>query len=94
MTSGKSPSSWVVSLMVPETVRDRLPRLRRRIPFLWLGLSVAWAVVVFVTDQPAWFLALWIAATVGPVTHLSSRTRTNRSGGVESTDPNNKGEEH
>jgi hypothetical protein len=77
--------------MVPETVRDRPPRLERPIPFLWLGLSVAWAVVVFVTDQPALWLALWIATTVGPIAFISSHDRTNRSGGVESADPDSKG---
>ena len=43
------------------------------LPRLWLGLSVAWAVVIFVTDQPAWPLALWIATTVGPLTALKAR---------------------
>lgn len=77
--------------MVPETVRAWPPRLRRTIPFLWLGLSVAWAVVVFVTDQPALWLALWIATTVGPIVFISSHNRTKRSGEIESTDPISKG---
>jgi len=54
-------------------------------------LSVAWAVVVFVTDQPALWLALWIATTVGPVVFISSHNRTKRSGEIESTDPISKG---
>jgi hypothetical protein len=46
------------------------------LPWLWLGLSATWAVVIFVTDQPAWPLALWIATTVGPLTAL--RTHLDR----------------
>ncbi len=49
------------------------PTMRRLIPWLWLTLSMAWAAVIFVTDQPAWPLALWIATTVGPLTLLRSR---------------------
>jgi hypothetical protein len=52
-------------------VRDTT--LRRLMPWLWLSLSMVWAVVIFVTDQPAWPLALWIATTVGPLTLLRSR---------------------
>lgn len=43
------------------------------LPWLWLGLSVAWAVVIVVTDQLAWPLALWVATTVGPLTALQAR---------------------
>ncbi len=43
------------------------------LPWLWLGLSVVWAVVIVVTDQLAWPLALWIATTVGPLTALKAR---------------------
>lgn len=42
-------------------------------PWFWLGLSVVWAVVIIVTDQLAWPLALWIATTVGPLTALKAR---------------------
>lgn len=48
-------------------------RLSRALPFLWLGLSIVWAVVIIVTDQLAWPLALWIATTVGPLTALQHR---------------------
>lgn len=44
--------------------------LRRAVPWLWLALSALWAVVIIVTDQVAWPLALWIATTVGPLTYL------------------------
>jgi hypothetical protein len=43
------------------------------LPWMWLGLSVAWAVVILVTDQLAWPLALWIATTVGPLAALQAR---------------------
>lgn len=77
--------------MVPD-MGERPSRLRRLIPFLWLGLSIAWAVVIFVTDQLAWPLALWIATTVGPLTLMSSRTQ-NRSNQISATGHNNQGEE-
>jgi hypothetical protein len=44
---------------------------RTAIPWLWLAMSLLWAVVIIVTDQLAWPLALWIATTVGPLTYLS-----------------------
>ena len=47
------------------------------LPWLWLGLSAVWAVVIFVTDQLAWPLALWIATTVGPLTALKARLDPN-----------------
>jgi hypothetical protein len=43
------------------------------LPWSWLGISVAWAVVIFTADQPAWPLALWIATTVGPLIALKTR---------------------
>lgn len=49
--------------------------MRSLIPFLWLVLSVGWAIVIFVTDQLAWPLALWIATTVGPLTYLQTRNQ-------------------
>lgn len=54
---------------------DRADRTRRidAIALAWFGLSVFWAVVIFVTDQLAWPLALWIATTLGPLTWLRSR---------------------
>ena len=58
----------------------RSKALKTALPFLWLGLSVAWAVVIFVTDQLAWPLALWIATTLGPLTVLQSRLAKNQPG--------------
>ena len=55
----------------------RRTRLLNALPWLWLGLSAAWAVVIFVTDDPAWPLALWIATTVGPLTALKTRLDPN-----------------
>ncbi|MDW3178707.1 MAG: hypothetical protein R8J94_15050 [Acidimicrobiia bacterium] len=46
--------------------------LLKALPWLWLGMSAAWAVVIFTTDQLAWPLALWIATTVGPLTALNA----------------------
>ena len=50
----------------------RRARLLNALPWLWLGMSAAWAVVIFTTDQLAWPLALWIATTVGPLTALKT----------------------
>lgn len=47
-----------------------MTRLRQVVPWLWLVMSLAWAVVIIVTDQLARPLALWIATTVGPLTYL------------------------
>jgi hypothetical protein len=47
----------------------------RFLPFAWLALSAVWAAVIFITDQLAWPLALWIATTVGPLTALETRHR-------------------
>ena len=51
----------------------RRAQLLNALPWLWLSLSAAWAVVIFTTDQLAWPLALWIATTVGPLTVLKTR---------------------
>ena len=51
----------------------RRAHLVNALPWLWLGMSAAWAVVIFTTDQLAWPLALWIATTVGPLTALETR---------------------
>jgi hypothetical protein len=51
-------------------------QIMRALPWLWLALSVIWAVVIFVTDLPALSLAVWIAATVGPIAALQSRLRS------------------
>ena len=55
----------------------RRHRLVSVLPWMWLGLSAAWAVVIFATDRPAWPLALWIATTVGPLTALKTRLDPN-----------------
>jgi hypothetical protein len=55
----------------------RRSTLRKVLPFAWLAMSAAWAVVIVVTDQPAWGLALWIATTVGPLTALERRDARN-----------------
>ena len=51
----------------------RRAHLVTALPWLWLGPSAVWAAVIFITDQPAWPLALWIAITVGPLTALRTR---------------------
>jgi hypothetical protein len=55
----------------PDAVR---PSPLRLVPLLWIALSLAWAVIVVVTDRPAWALALWIGTTVGPLTELDRFT--------------------
>ena len=52
---------------------NRRTHLLHALPWLWLGFSAAWAVVILVTDELAWPLALWIATTVGPLTALKTR---------------------
>lgn len=47
-------------------------RLHQALPWLWLALSLLWAVVIIVTDELAWPLALWVATTVAPLTYLRS----------------------
>lgn len=63
----------------PDRPRTSEPRRRtvvlRMLPFAWLALSAVWAVVVVVTDQVAWPLAIWIATTVGPLTAIDRRHR-------------------
>jgi len=58
---------------IDRQVGVRPTRLLNALPWLWLGLSAAWAAVIFATDQVAWPLALWIATTVGPLTALKTR---------------------
>lgn len=55
----------------------RRTHVLKALPWLWLGLSAVWVVVIFVTDQVAWPLALWIATTVGPLTALRTRLDPN-----------------
>ena len=47
----------------------------RLLPWAWLVLSAIWAVVIFVTDQVGWGLALWVATTLGPLAALEQRRR-------------------
>lgn len=47
------------------------------LPWLWLGQSAIWAVVIFATGQVVWPLALWIATTVGPLTAIKTRLDPN-----------------
>lgn len=54
---------------------DRGSTRRRVVPLAWLALSATWAAVIVVTDQVAWPLALWIAATLGPLTAGERRHR-------------------
>lgn len=65
----------------PDRPRTSEPRRRtvvlRMLPFAWLALSAVWAVVVVVTDQVAWPLAIWIATTLGPLTAIERRHRRN-----------------
>lgn len=49
------------------------------IALFWLVLSVFWVVVIFVTDQPAWPLAIWVATSVGPMTRWASRASNSAS---------------
>ena len=57
------------------TARVTRGRRRRVVPWLWLAISLAWVVAIIVTDEQAWPLALWIAATVGPLSYLSKSNR-------------------
>ena len=52
---------------------DRRTRTRSALPWMWLGLSVAWVLLIVVTGQPAWPLAVWIATTVVPLTAITAR---------------------
>jgi hypothetical protein len=54
---------------------DRRSIQLRILPFAWLALSASWAVVVFVTDRPAWPLAIWVAGTLGPLAAVERRHR-------------------
>lgn len=46
--------------------------LRQALPWLWLAMSLLWAVVIIVTEHLVWPLALWIATTVGPLTYVTT----------------------
>lgn len=54
-------------------------RLRSTVlPAVWVTMSAIWAVIILVTDRPAWPLALWIATTVGPLTAIERWHRAPR----------------
>ncbi len=65
--------------MIRETA-DGLRRHRRSVAFLWMVLNIMWLAALFVTDLPAWTLAIWIAATVGPIIALRARNDEERPG--------------
>ena len=52
----------------------RSASLRAALPWLWLGLTALWLVLVVVTDQPGWPLVIWIATTIGPIGWLARRS--------------------
>ena len=53
--------------------RSRHQSIRRFVLNIWLAFSVAWAVAILVTDMTGGPLAIWIAATIVPVTLLCTR---------------------
>ena len=55
------------------TPANRRTRTREALPWMWLGLSAAWLLLIVVTDQPAWPLAVWIAATIAPLAARTAR---------------------
>ena len=62
-------------------MESRVPdRLLDALPWMWLGLSALWAIVIFVTDQVGTPLALWVATTLGPLSVLERRKRARKDG--------------
>ncbi len=55
-------------------------RHRRTVLSLWMVVNIAWLAVLFVSDVPAWTLAIWIAATVGAIAALEARKDGKRAG--------------
>ncbi len=55
-------------------------RHRRTVLSLWMVLNITWLAVLFVSDVPAWTLAIWIAATLGPIAALAARKGGQRAG--------------
>lgn len=49
---------------------ERPSGLARLVPAIWIVVTSAWAVLIIVTDRPAWEPAIWIAATAGPLAAL------------------------
>jgi Flp pilus assembly protein TadB len=48
---------------------------RKLIPLVWLGASIAWLVIIVMTDLVVWPLTIWIATTLGALTFLRRRNR-------------------
>ena len=65
--------------MIRETA-DSLRGHRGTVVFLWMVLNITWLAALFVTDLPAWTLAIWIATTVGLIIALRARNDEERSG--------------
>ena len=55
-------------------------RHRRTVLSLWMVLNITWLAVLFVSDVPAWTLAIWIAGTIGPIAVLGARKDGQRAG--------------
>ena len=55
-------------------------RQRNAIALAWLTLNLLWLVLIILTDVPAWTLAVWIAATLGPSAFLANRTPRSSTG--------------
>lgn len=54
-------------------IGTRHPRWVSALAVTWLAVSALWLVVIVITDIPAWPLAIWIAATAGPLAVLANR---------------------
>jgi uracil-DNA glycosylase len=67
--------------MSPEPTTHNSHDLNRRrairaLPWLWVSLSAFWAIVILVTGQLAWPLALWTATTLGPLSMVQTRLKS------------------
>jgi hypothetical protein len=56
-----------------EPNNPRRQTIRRLAISVWLAFSVVWAVAILVTDMTGGPLAIWIAATIVPVTYVHRR---------------------
>jgi hypothetical protein len=41
----------------------------------WLAITFLWVIVIFTTDLLTWPIAIWIAATIGPIKALGEAHR-------------------
>ena len=55
------------------TPANRRTRTGKALPWMLLGLSAAWLLLIVVTDQPAWPLAVSIAATLAQLAARNAR---------------------